>query len=216
MNGIFLTLEGGEGCGKTTQLERVASALRAASGREVVTARSPGGTAVAEKIRDILKSRDETGEDLLPETELMLFGACHAQMCEHVIRPVLERGGIVISDRFTDSTLVYQGCARRIDPETVRRVNEFVCRGIRPDLVLVLDIPVELGLRRTDERGGASAAQDDRFDSESAAFHEAVRNGFLELARREPERFAVVDASAPIEQVTQSILEAIHARLAIL
>ena len=216
MNGLFLTLEGGEGCGKSTQLERVAEALRTVTGREVVTARSPGATAVAEKIRDILKSRDETGEDLLPETELMLFGACHAQMCEHVIRPVLERGGIVISDRFTDSTLVYQGCARRIDPETVRCVNEFVCRGIRPDLTLVLDIPVELGLRRTDERGGTAATQDDRFDSESAAFHEAVRSGFLELARREPERFAVIDASASIEQVTQAILEAIHARLAIL
>jgi len=215
MNGLFLTLEGGEGCGKTTQLERVASALRTASGREVVTARSPGGTAVAEKIRNILKSR-ETGEDLLPETELMLFGACHAQMCEHIIRPVLERGGILISDRFTDSTLVYQGCARRIDPETVRRVNEFVCRGIRPDLVLVLDIPVELGLQRATGRSGATAAKNDRFDSESAAFHTAVRNGFLELARREPERFAVIDASASIEQVTQSILEAIHARLAIL
>ena len=215
MNGLFLTLEGGEGCGKSTQLERVASALRAAAGREVVTARSPGGTAVAEKIRNILKSR-EPGEDLLPETELMLFGACHAQMCEHMIRPVLERGDIVISDRFTDSTLVYQGCARRIAPETVRRVNEFVCRGIRPDLVLVLDIPVELGLRRATGRSGTAATQNDRFDSESTAFHTAVRNGFLELARLEPERFAVIDASASIEQVTQSILEAIHARLAIL
>ena len=214
MNGIFLTLEGGEGCGKSTQLERVAGALRAASGREVVTARSPGGTAVAEKIRAVLKTR-EPGEDLLPETELMLFGACHAQMCEHMIRPALERGAIVISDRFTDSTLVYQGCARRIAPETVARVNEFVCRGTRPDLVLVLDIPVELGLRRAAARSGA-AAMDDRFDSESAAFHTAVRNGFLELARREPGRFAVVDASPSPEEVTQSILEAIHARLAIL
>ena len=214
MNGIFLTLEGGEGCGKSTQLERVAEALRAKSGREVVTARSPGGTAVAEKIRAILKTR-EPGEDLLPETELMLFGACHAQMCEHMIRPALARGAVVISDRFTDSTLVYQGCARRIAPETVARVNEFVCRGTRPDLVLVLDIPVELGLKRTTGRAGG-AMQNDRFDSESTAFHTAVRNGFLELARREPGRFAVIDASPSPEEVTQSILEAIHARLAIL
>ena len=214
MNGIFLTLEGGEGCGKSTQLERVAEALRAKSGREVVTARSPGGTAVAEKIRAILKTR-EPGEDLLPETELMLFGACHAQMCEHMIRPALARGAVVISDRFTDSTLVYQGCARRIAPETVARVNEFVCRGTRPDLVLVLDISVELGLRRTTSRSGGTT-QNDRFDSESTAFHTAVRNGFLELARREPGRFAVIDASPSPEEVTQSILEAIHARLAIL
>ena len=214
MNGIFLTLEGGEGCGKSTQLERVAAALRAASGREVVTARSPGGTAVAEKIRAILKTR-EPGEDLLPETELMLFGACHAQMCENMIRPALERGAVVISDRFTDSTLVYQGCARRIAPETVARVNEFVSRGTRPDLVLVLDIPVELGLQRTTGRSGGNT-QHDRFDSESTAFHTAVREGFLELARREPGRFAVIDASSSPEQVTQSILEAIHARLAIL
>ena len=214
MNGIFLTLEGGEGCGKSTQLERVAEALRAKSGREVVTARSPGGTAVAEKIRAILKTR-EPGEDLLPETELMLFGACHAQMCEHMIRPALARGAVVISDRFTDSTLVYQGCARRIAPETVARVNEFVCRGTRPDLVLVLDIPVKLGLRRTTSRSGGTT-ENDRFDSESTAFHTAVRNGFLELARREPGRFAVIDASPPPEEVTKSILEAIHARLAIL
>ena len=214
MNGIFLTLEGGEGCGKSTQLERVAEALRAKSGCEVVTARSPGGTAVAEKIRAILKTR-EPGEDLLPETELMLFGACHAQMCEHMIRPALERGAVVISDRFTDSTLVYQGCARRIAPETVARVNEFVCRGMRPDLVLVLDISVELGLRRTTSRSSGTT-QNDRFDSESTAFHTAVRNGFLELARREPGRFAVIDASPSPEEVTKSILEAIHARLAIL
>ena len=214
MNGIFLTLEGGEGCGKSTQLERVAEALRARTGREVVTARSPGGTAVAEKIRAILKTR-EPGEDLLPETELMLFGACHAQMCEHMIRPALARGAVVISARFTDSTLVYQGCARRIAPETVARVNEFVCRGTRPDLVLVLDIPVELGLKRTTSRSGGTT-QNDRFDSESTAFHTAVRNGFLELARREPGRFAVIDASPSSEEVTQSILEAIHARLAIL
>ena len=214
MNGIFLTLEGGEGCGKSTQLERVAEALRAKSGREVVTARSPGGTAVAEKIRAILKTR-EPGEDLLPETELMLFGACHAQMCEHMNRPALARGAVVISDRFTDSTLVYQGCARRIAPETVARVNEFVCRDTRPDLVLVLDISVELGLKRTTSRSGGTT-QNDRFDSESTAFHAAVRNGFLELARREPGRFAVIDASPSPEEVTQSILEAIHARLAIL
>lgn len=212
MNGIFLTLEGGEGCGKSTQLERVAEALRAGTGREVVTARSPGGTEVAEKIRIILKT-PEPGENLLPETELMLFGACHAQMCEHMIRPALARGAVVISDRFTDSTLVYQGCARRIAPETVARVNEFVCRGTRPDLVLVLDIPVELGLRRAT---GRNDARNDRFDSESMAFHTAVRNGFLELARRDPGRFAVIDASPSEEQVTQSILEAIHARLAIL
>ncbi|MBR3505901.1 MAG: dTMP kinase [Lentisphaeria bacterium] len=212
MNGIFLTLEGGEGCGKSTQLERVAEALRAGTGREVVTARSPGGTEVAEKIRIILKT-PEPGENLLPETELMLFGACHAQMCEHMIRPALARGAVVISDRFTDSTLVYQGCARRIAPETVARVNEFVCHGTRPDLVIVLDIPVELGLRRAT---GRNDARNDRFDSESMAFHTAVRNGFLDLARRDPGRFVVIDASPSEEQVTQSILEAIHARLAIL
>ena len=214
MNGIFLTLEGGEGCGKSTQLELVAKALRTASGREVVTARSPGGTAVAEKIRTILKSR-EPGEELRPETELMLFGACHAQMCAHLIRPALESGSIVVSDRFTDSTLVYQGVARGIDPDAVRRVNDFVCAGVRPDLVIVLDVPVDVGLRRASVRSGADAAQD-RFDSESAAFHNAVREGFLSLARREPGRFAVVDGSKSPEEVTESILETIHERLAII
>ena len=211
--GRFITLEGGEGTGKSTQVRLLAESFRKA-GIPVLPLRSPGGTAVAEQLRNILKTKTP-GEDLLPETELMLFGACHAQMCENMIRPALARGAIVISDRFTDSTLVYQGCARRIDPETVARVNEFVCRGTRPDLVLVLDIPVELGLRRTASRSGGTA-QNDRFDSESTAFHTAVRNGFLELARREPGRFAVIDASPSPEEVTQSILEAIHARLAIL
>ena len=214
MKGVFLTLEGGEGCGKSTQLDLVASALRTRSGRNVVATRSPGGTPVAEKIRTILKSR-EPGEELLPETELMLFGACHAQMCATLIRPALEQGAIVVSDRFTDSTLVYQGFARRLDPDSVRRVNEFVCGGVRPDLVIVLDVPVEVGLRRASVRAGTDPAQD-RFDSESAAFHNAVRQGFLELARREPGRFAVIDGSRTPEQVTESILEAIHERLAII
>ena len=214
MKGVFLTLEGGEGCGKSTQLELVASALRQRSGRTVVATRSPGGTPAAEKIRTILKSR-EPGEELRPETELMLFGACHAQMCANLIRPALESGAIVVSDRFTDSTLVYQGVARGIDPDAVRRVNDFVCAGVRPDLVIVLDVPVEVGLRRATGRAGTDAAQD-RFDSESVSFHEAVREGFLALARREPGRFAVVDGSKSPEEVTESILEAIHERLAII
>ena len=214
MKGVFLTLEGGEGCGKSTQLELVAAALRMRSGRNVVATRSPGGTPVAERIRSILKTR-EPGDELLPRAELMLFGACHAQMCANLIRLALEAGSVVVSDRFTDSTLVYQGFARKIDPETVRSVNEFVCGGIRPDLVIVLDVPVEVGLRRAAVRAGTDAAQD-RFDSESVAFHEAVRNGFLELAEREPGRFAVVDGSRSPEQVTESILEAIHERLAII
>ena len=214
MKGVFLTLEGGEGCGKSTQLELVASALRKRSGRNVVATRSPGGTPVAEKIRTILKSR-EPGEELLPRTELMLFGACHAQMCASLIRPALEAGSVVVSDRFTDSTLVYQGVARGLDPDAVRRVNDFVCGSVRPDLVIVLDVPVEVGLRRAAVRAGADSAQD-RFDSESAAFHNAVRQGFLDLARTEPERFAVIDGAQTTEQVTESILEAIHERLAII
>ncbi len=198
--GKFITIEGGEGAGKTTQAKRLADALNRA-GIRAEYARSPGGTPVAEKLRAILKTK-EPGEDLLPETELLLFGACHAQMCRYLLRPMLERGVTAVCDRFFDSTTVYQGFARGLSLEQVRAVNEFASGGLRPDLTVLLDLPVETGLSRGLARGGLAA---DRFDSETFEFHSKIRNGFLKLASLEPERFRIVDASGTADSVAQNI-----------
>lgn len=210
MKGLFITLEGGEGGGKTTQARLVAETLRRDTGREVICTRSPGGTEVAERIRDILKTA-VPGEPLLPETELLLFAACHAQMCEHLIRPAMERGAILISDRYVDSTVVYQGCARGIPAERILELNHYATKGLLPDLTIVLDLPVSSGKLRISHRAGDVA--DDRFDSESLQFFEHVRNGFLQLARKEPERVRVVDAAQEISMVTDDILKVIYEKL---
>ena len=214
--GFFITLEGGEGTGKTTQIRKLADALRIQTKREVIATRSPGGTPVAEKIRDILKSRNPE-EDLLPESELLLFGVCHSQMSENLIRPALERGAILISDRFLDSTLVYQGYARGLSKDFVQQINDFSCRYLKPDLTLLLDLDPELGCQRANIRAGAQtdSIQQDRFDSETMDFHRKVRNGFLELAKQEPARFHLIDASGTENQVHQLILEAVHEKLGI-
>ena len=211
-NGCFISLEGGEGCGKSTMLRLLADELRARTGREVVASRSPGGTRVAEKIRSVLKT-PEPDENLIPETELLLFGACHAQMCERLIRPALLRGALVLSDRFTDSTVVYQGIARGLPVRLVAQLNAFACRDLRPHMTILLDLDPKIGLSRVSSRGGA--AEPDRFDSEELAFHVKVRDGFLNLAKSEPDRFSVIDASADQETVFRRILEEIHVRLAL-
>lgn len=207
--GHFITFEGMEGCGKSTQILLLADALKA-RGHEVVVSRSPGGTPSAEKIRTLLKTRTED-DDLTPEAELMLFGACHAQMTRHLIRPALERGGILLSDRFFDSTTAYQGYARGLNLETVLQINRFACGGLEPDLTLLLDISPELGIERSRRR---AALENDRFDSEKMEFHHRVRNAFLELARRNTHRFRVIDASGTREQVHRQIMEAVHDALA--
>lgn len=207
--GRFITFEGMEGCGKSTQIRLLAEVLTA-QGHEVTVARSPGGTPVAEKIRTLLKVRTE-GDDLTPEAELLLFGACHAQMTKHLIFPILERGGILLSDRFFDSTTAYQGYARGLDLDMVLRINRFVCGDFEPDLTLLLDIDPELGIERSRRR---AALEDDRFDSEKMKFHHDVRNAFLELARLNPHRFRVIDASRSQADVHQQILEAVHDTLA--
>ena len=211
--GYFITLEGGEGCGKSTQLEPVSEALRRILGREVISTRSPGGTPVAEKIRSILKERVPS-EDLTPETELFLFAACHSQMSSNLVRGALERGACVVSDRFTDSTKVYQGYARGIPLETVDFLDRLACGSLKPDLTVVLDISPEEGLARAGSR--SSDAVNDRFDSETLSFHRAVRSGFLSLAAAEPSRFRVIDASGSPDDVTKRILEAVRDGLGIL
>ncbi len=211
MKGCFITLEGGEGGGKSTQLQLLADALRRQTSREVIATRSPGGTLIAEKIRRILKTPEES-ETLVPDAELLLFAACHAQMCASLIRPALERGAIIISDRFIDSTSVYQGVARGISHDVVEYLNQFATAGLKPDLTIVLDLDIDAGRARANARNGMES---DRFDSESAAFFQSVRSGFLKLAENDPARVAVVDASADPQTVLSLILEQIHERLAI-
>ncbi|MBR2365111.1 MAG: dTMP kinase, partial [Lentisphaeria bacterium] len=215
LKGYFITFEGAEGCGKSTQITLLGEALKKA-GRRVTVSRSPGGTVVAEKIRKLLKE-PTSGEDLEPETELLLFGACHSQMTANLIKPVLAKGGILLSDRFYDSTIAYQGYARNLGVESVKWINTYACRNLKPDLTILLDMdPVE-GIRRARERAGsAETLAADRFDSEKLSFHHSVRNAFLRLAGEEPERFAVIAANGSIQEVHNRILEAVHAHLGIL
>ena len=215
MKGYFITFEGAEGCGKSTQIKLLGEALQKA-GKDVTISRSPGGTAVAEKIRTILKE-PTAGEDLEPETELLLFGACHSQMTANLIKPVLDKGGILLSDRFYDSTIAYQGYARNLGVESVKWINSYACRNLKPDLTILLDMDPEEGIKRAAERAGdAKNLAADRFDSEKLSFHHAVRNAFLRLAEEDPGRFAVIDANGSIEEVHQKILEAVHVYLGIL
>ena len=214
--GYFITFEGMEGCGKSTQIRLLAAALEVA-GYAVTADRSPGSTPAAEKLRRILKEPVE-GEKIAPETELLLFGACHSQMVKERILPVLEKGGIFLSDRFCDSTLAYQGVARGLGLEAVRWINDYACGKCRPDLTILLDLPPEKGIARAVDRSGKenSNIRKDRFDSESMLFHNNVRNAFLALAEAEKDRFVVVDAAESVEFIHRKILEAIHVRLGIL
>ena len=205
--GKFITLEGGEGTGKTTQAALLAKILEDA-GFPVLLLRSPGGTAVAELLRSILKTKTP-GEDLLPETELLLFGACHSQMCEYAVKPALAAGKWVICDRFFDSTTVYQGYVRGLPLDIVEQINQFACRTIVPDMTILLDIDPELGVRRACGRNGGVIDQNDRFDSEGMAFHKAIRDSFLERAKLFPERFKVLSAAGTVEEITNDIKKAV-------
>ena len=205
--GKFITLEGGEGTGKTTQAALLAKTLEDA-GFPVLLLRSPGGTAVAEQLRNILKTKTP-GEDLLPETELLLFGACHSQMCEYAVKPALAAGKWVICDRFFDSTTVYQGYVRGLPLDIVEQINQFACRTIVPDMTILLDIEPELGVRRACGRNGGVIDQNDRFDSEGMAFHKAIRDSFLERAKLFPERFKILSAAGTVEEITNDIKKAV-------
>ena len=205
--GKFITLEGGEGTGKTTQAALLAKALEDA-GYPVLLLRSPGGTAVAEQLRNILKTKT-SGEDLLPETELLLFGACHSQMCEYAVKPALAEGKWVICDRFFDSTTVYQGYVRGLPLDIVEQINQFACRTIVPDMTILLDIDPETGVRRACGRNGGVIDRNDRFDSEGMAFHKAIRDSFLERAKLFPERFRILSAAGTVEEITNDIKKAV-------
>lgn len=208
MPGLFITFEGGEGCGKSTQIERLAGHLRA-GGRTVHQTREPGGTQLGEAIRHLLQ-HDEAGHGMCPESELLLFTAARAQIVRELILPALERNEIVLCDRFADSTSVYQGVARDIDPFEVAAINQFACGGLVPDLTVLIDLDPEAGLQRA--RDGRDAPLD-RMEQEALAFHQQVRRGYLELAQIDHERFTVLDGSKNIETLEKEIWEAIEPKL---
>lgn len=210
--GRFITFEGPEGCGKTTHAASLASRLER-EGVVVVRVREPGGTATGEAVREILQHHG-AGEPLHPETELFLFEACRAQLARDVIAPALEAGRWVVCDRFADSTLAYQGYGRGLDLEQLAMLNRIAAGGLEPDLTFVLDIPPEVGLKRVAVRKAAAGnAKRDRFEDENTGFHERVRNGFLDLARRSNGRLAVVPSGRAADEVDRDIWQAVSALL---
>ncbi len=201
IHGLFITLEGGEGAGKSVQLGALATALSGQS-HQVVTTREPGGTPLGERLREVLLGLDS---DLDPLAEAMLFAAARAELVTTVIKPALDRGDFVICDRYSDSTVAYQGYASGVDLMSIGQLNQIATGGLIADLTVLLDLPAEEGLRRS---GGA-----DRFESEDAAFHERVRAGYLARAEYDTDRWLVVDATQSPEQVTAAIVERVEALL---
>lgn len=206
MRGQFITFEGGEGAGKSTQIARLAARLRAA-GREVVLTREPGGSPGADQIRSLLVEGEPGRWDAI--TELLLIFAARRDHLRRTVWPALDRGAIVLCDRFTDSSMAYQGYGRALGRETVERVRQVAIGEFHPDLTLILDLPVEAGLARAGARGG----EENRFESFDAEFHGRVREGFLDIAAREPARCVVLDADRSIEALEAAIGAAVAPRL---
>jgi len=205
--GLFITFEGGEGAGKSTQVRRLADRLKAA-GRKVVMSREPGGSPGGEAIRDLLVRGDT--DRWSPMTEALLMNAARRDHIERVIRPALEAGAIVISDRFADSTRAYQGAGGEADPEFIATLERYVVGDTRPDMTIILDLPVETGLRRALSRGGAEA----RFEAKGPVFHERLRQGFLAIAAAEPERCVVIAADQTPEAIEAAIWQSVGGLLA--
>jgi dTMP kinase len=206
--GKFITLEGGEGGGKSTQIARLKQRLEGA-GLTVITTREPGGTPAGERIRALLVE-GEPGS-LSPISEALLNFAQRAEHLERVIRPALAKGAWVISDRFADSTMAYQGYGHRLGRKPIEALYKLVCGTFRPDLTLILDVPVEIGLERAASRRG----HETRYERMDVSFHERLRKGFKDIARRDRKRCALIDASQAVDSVTAEILAAVTRRLKI-
>lgn len=206
MRGIFINFEGMDGCGKTTQLRRLAARLRQA-GRDVVETVEPGGTPIGEQIRQILLN--PTNDQLSSRAEMLLYFASRAQNVEERILPALEAGRIVLSDRFTDSTMAYQGCGRGLGAENVRMLDRFACRGLSPDLTLLIDIDLETSLGRARARNISEQQLQTRMDEQSVDFYRAVRAAYHRMAADEPQRFRLVDGRAGMDEVEARVWEAV-------
>jgi dTMP kinase len=214
--GKFVTFEGLDGCGKSTQLERLAEKLRT-QGLSVVVTREPGGTETGEKIRRLLL--DTQTSDLAPMAELALMFASRAQHIQEIILPGLEAGHIVLCDRFTDSSEAYQGGGRKLGSKPVLELHRVVCGDLKPDLTILMDsdvgTSVDRARRRNNARSGSGASDEGRFESENHAFFTRVRNAYLEIAKREPERVVVVDARGTPDETHTKILELVSSRFGI-
>jgi dTMP kinase len=198
----FVTLEGIEGCGKSTQARALAKAL----GPDVVLTHEPGGTALGREIRQLLLH----GDAMAPATEVLLYYADRAQHVASVVKPALDAGRIVVCDRYVDSTYAYQGHGRGLDLQLLERTFTLATGGLMPDLTLLIDVPVELGLKRVGRRGAH-----DRLEAETRAFHERVREGYHALARQQPERWLTFDGSSEEAQLTPLIVQAVERRLGV-
>jgi len=208
--GRFITFEGIDGSGKSTQLRLLSQWLNG-QGKETVDTVEPGGTAIGRRIRAILL--DPASAGIASQTELLLYFASRAQNVEEVIRPALESGRIVLCDRFTDSTVVYQGCGRGLDSSVILDLDRIACRGLRPDITILMDIDVATSMARASRRNDVAGPAESRIDMESPAFHQRVRNGYLALAGSEPGRFIIVDGRAPVVEVARIIQETLSGRV---
>lgn len=205
--GLFITFEGPEGSGKTTQIRLLADWLQA-QGHDVLTTREPGGTPIGDAIRGLLL--DPAHGEMSPAAEILLFSAARAQHVAQVIGPQLARCGVVLCDRFADSTLAYQGYGRRLDLDRLRMITAFATGGLTPDLTFCLDLPVVEGLRR---KRGDGPAEWNRMEREELEFHERVRQGYLALAGGEPGRWVVLDAAQPVAEIQAQVRAHVAARL---
>lgn len=206
---MFITFEGPEGSGKTTQLQRLAALLRD-RGTEVVVTKEPGGTPLADRIRAILLHPENSMDRL---TELLLYAASRRQNVVEVIRPALGRGAVVLCDRYTDATLAYQGFGRLLDLDRLRALNDWVTDSLRPDLTLLFDIDERVGLGRARSRNASAQNEEGRLEAEDLSFHRRIREGYLSLALAEPKRFVTIDAGGTIDEVTERTTAAVRTRL---
>jgi dTMP kinase len=207
--GKLISFEGSEGSGKSTQIARLAAHLQKI-GREVVATREPGGTEIGEQIRNIIV-HNSRGDEMCPETELLLFTAARAQVVREVIAPALQRGAVVLSDRYLDSSTVYQGIARNLAPGPVSEINQFAVGNAMPDLTIVIDVPTEVSLARIRQR---ASDLPDRMERENISFYPKVREGYLLLAKQWPGRVVVLDGTLTPDQLDQKVWAAVEPRLA--
>ena len=208
MRGIFITIEGPDGSGKTTALQQVVPRLQQEMNRKVVATREPGGSPIAEKIRSLILDPSHT--DMDSRTEALLYAASRRQHLIEKVLPVLESGDVIFCDRFVDSSIAYQGYARGIGEEGIREINQFATEGIEPDVTLYIDVPAEVGIQRI--HANLDEREYNRLDQEKLAFHEKVRAGYQQLAKANPERIVVVDGTMSREEVAESCYQIIKNR----
>ncbi|MGO4961293.1 dTMP kinase [Jeotgalibaca porci] len=208
MDGIFITLEGPDGSGKTTALKAIFEELKTLTDKQIVSTREPGGSPIAEKIREIILDTAHTEMDA--RTEALLYAASRRQHLVERVLPVLEAGDIVLCDRFVDSSIAYQGYARGIGETGIFKINDFATDGVQPDLTLYIDVPAEVGLRRIQK--GMGTREFNRLDQEKQSFHDKVRAGYLNIARENPTRIVTIDGTQTPEEVVADCMQIIKAR----